>query len=131
MMDLTTGRAAVGKRAMCKLHQVKVTHSGGTTNLKNHLRSHHHPKYRNLYGDDLGSCMEVQSQLKMDVFHKSSCTVEKFSSSLARAQYLMSKLYPITLNMKDSSTENRVAAKVAFFLLFSLLSFFVRPLVKQ
>ena len=68
VMDLTTGRAAVGKRATCKLCRVRVAHSGGTTNLKNHLHFHHRPEYRNLYGDDLGSCVEVQSQLKMDYF---------------------------------------------------------------
>jgi len=67
MKDLTTGRAAVGEKAMCKLCLLEVTHSGRTTNLKNHLRSHHRPEYRNLYGDDLA---EVQSQPKMDVFCK-------------------------------------------------------------
>ena len=67
-----------------------LTHAGGTTNLKNHLRSHHRPEYRNLYGDDLGSCAEVQSQLKMDVFYKPSRTVEKLSLISARAQELTS-----------------------------------------
>ena len=60
--DLATGKAATGKRATCKLCRVEVAHSGGTTNLKNHLRSHHRPEYRDLYGDDLGSSVEDQSQ---------------------------------------------------------------------
>ena len=35
VMDLTTGRAAVGKRATtCKLCRVEVVHSGRTTDLK-------------------------------------------------------------------------------------------------
>ena len=87
MKDLATGKAAIGKRAVCKLCRVEVAHSGGTTNLKNHLHSHCHPRYRDLYGDDLGSSMEDQSQPKMDVF---SHTVEKLSSSLARMQQLTS-----------------------------------------
>ena len=85
--DLATGKAAIGKRATCKLCRVEVAHSGGTTNLKNHLRSHHRPEYRDLYGDDLGSSVEDQSQPKMDVFCR---TVEKLTSSSVRAQQLTS-----------------------------------------
>ena len=88
VMDLTTGRAAVGKRATtCKLCRVEVAHSGRMTDLKkNHLHSHHYLEYRNLYGD-LAHCAEVQSQL---VFYKPNHTVEKLSSSSARVQELTS-----------------------------------------
>ena len=79
------------KKSYCKLCRVEVAHSGGTANLKNHLCSHHHPEYRNLYRDDLGSCAAVQSQLKMDVSYKPSRTAEKLSSS-ARAQELTSAI---------------------------------------
>ena len=33
MKDLTTGRAAVGKKAMCKLCLLEVAHSGGTNDV--------------------------------------------------------------------------------------------------
>ena len=87
MKDLTTGRAAVGKKATCKLCLLEVAHSGGTTSLKNQLCFHHRPEYRNLYGDDFA---EVQSHPKMDVFCKPSRTVEKLSPVSARAQELTS-----------------------------------------
>jgi len=87
MKDLTIGRAAVGKKATCKLCLLEVAHSEGTTNLKNHLRSHHHPENRNPYSDDLA---EIQRQPKMNVFCKSSRTVEKLSPLSARAQELTS-----------------------------------------
>ena len=79
-------KAAIGKRATCKLCSVQVAHSGETTNLKNHLRSHHRPEYRGLYGGDLGSSMEDQSKPKMDVFFFH--TVKKLSSGSARVQQL-------------------------------------------
>ena len=78
--DLATGKTG---RATCKLCQVEVTHSEGTTNLKNHLQFNHHPEYRDLYGDDHSSIVEDQSQSKTDVFCR---TVEKLSSCLARGQ---------------------------------------------
>ena len=71
------------KKSYCKLCWVQVAHSGGTTNLKNHLHSNHCPEYRDLYGDDLGSTMEDQSQPKMDAFFLSYCeeVVFRFSKS--------------------------------------------------
>ena len=86
--DAATGKLAVGKKARCKLCRVEVAHSGGTTNLKNHLRSHHRPEYRELHNDEPESSAEAQSQRKMDVFCKLSNTAEKLPSSSARAQEL-------------------------------------------
>ena len=95
MKDLTTGRPAVGKKDTCKLCLLKVAHSGGTTNLKNHLRSYHRPEFRNLYSDNLA---EVQSQPKMDVFCKPSRTVQKLSPVSARAQELTSAIVDLVVH---------------------------------
>ena len=83
--DVGTGKIAVGKKVTCKLCRVEVAHSGGTTNLRNHLRSHHRPEYAELFDDDLGNS---ERQRPMDTFCKPSRKVEKLSPSSTRAQEL-------------------------------------------
>lgn len=84
MKDATTGKLEVEKKAKRKLCQAEVAQLGGTTNLKNHLRSYHHLKYRELYNYEPKSSTEAQSQQKMDVFCKPSNTAEKLPLSSAR-----------------------------------------------
>ena len=103
-MDLTTRRVAVGKRATCKLCRVKVAHSGGRLISKTTYVPTIAPNTE--ICDDLRSCAEVQSQLKMNVFYKPSCTVEELSSSLVRAQELASAI--VDFVVRDLRTVNVV-----------------------
>ena len=45
----SNGVAQRDKRITCKLCAQKVAHGGGTTNLKNHLRTNHQTEYEELY----------------------------------------------------------------------------------
>ena len=51
--DSKTGKLLVENKAACKLCFAKVAHSGSTTNLQNHLHSHHRKKYNLIFGDRL------------------------------------------------------------------------------
>ena len=44
--DSATGKLKIGKKVTCRLCRGEVSHSGGTSNLKNHLRHKHLPEYR-------------------------------------------------------------------------------------
>ena len=70
MKDLAIGKTAVGNKVTCKLCRVAVAHSGGTTNLKNHLRSHHRPRYTELFEYELGNSSKAERQRPMDAFCK-------------------------------------------------------------
>ena len=56
-----SGKLVKGARATCKLCMQKVAHSGGTTNLKNHLRTKHRSTYDELFEINLS---ETQSTLE-------------------------------------------------------------------
>ena len=49
--DENTGKLLIKNQAVCKLCLSKVAQSGGTTNLPNHLRSHHCEEYNSVFGD--------------------------------------------------------------------------------
>ena len=89
-----TGKVVTGKKVKCKLCRADVAHSGGTTNLKNHLRSHHRAEYTALYSDD--DPVPGQSQQKMDVFCKQR-PAEKLLPGSAIAQELTSAVVDFVL----------------------------------
>ena len=59
----SNGIAQRDKCVICKICAQKVTHGGGTTNLKNHLRTNHQTEYEELYGNE-----QTTNQTSMDSF---------------------------------------------------------------
>ena len=55
------------KRITCKICAQKLAHCGGTTNLKNHLRTNHQTEYEELYGKE-----QITNQTSMDSFVQTS-----------------------------------------------------------
>lgn len=43
------------EKAVCKLCSQKVAHGGGTTNMKNHLKTKHLPEFTGLYQEETAS----------------------------------------------------------------------------
>ena len=58
----SNGTVQKDRHVICKLCSQKVAHGGGTTNLKNHLRTNHRTQYEELYGS------EDTGQTSMDTF---------------------------------------------------------------
>jgi len=52
-------------QAICKLCGQKVAHGGGTTNLKNHLRTKHYPTYNELIA---GGSLTERERSSLDKF---------------------------------------------------------------
>ena len=48
-----SGKLVIENKVTCKLCVAKVARSGGTTNLQNHLRSHHREEYNSVIGDSV------------------------------------------------------------------------------
>ena len=59
----SSGAAQRDRRVMCKICSQKVTHGGGTTNLKNHLKTNHQAEFEELYGNE-----QLANQTSMDCF---------------------------------------------------------------
>ena len=57
----SSGAAERDKRVTCKLCGQKVAHGGGTTNLKNHLRTNHHKEYDELFEYELSLPSTIDS----------------------------------------------------------------------
>ena len=77
-----------------------MSHSGGTTNLKNHLRLHHRSEYRQLFSDE----KEDEGQQRMDRFCTSSA-IEKLPSKSARVQELTTVIAEfVTCDLRPVST---------------------------
>ena len=76
-----SGKLVNRARATCKLCMQKVAHGGGTTNLKNHLRTKHHSTYDELFDSNLS---ETQSTLETFV----RPAVKKFPPHSTPAVYL-------------------------------------------
>ena len=101
-----TGKIAFGKKVKCKLCRADFAHSGGSTNLKNHLRSHHRAEYTALYSDD--DTVLGQSQQKMDVFCKQR-PAEKLLPGSARAQELTSAVVDFVIqDLRPASVVDNV-----------------------
>ena len=65
-----SGAAERDKRVTCKLCAQKVAHGGGTTNLKNHLRTNHRKEYDELYESDLNLSTTMDSFVRSSGYHR-------------------------------------------------------------
>ena len=82
--DDSSGRIVIGSKAVCNLCMKEVAHSGGTTNLINHLRIHHRAEFEVLTeGDEAGS----SGQQKIDAYYQKP-TVNLLVPGSKRAQEL-------------------------------------------
>ena len=81
----SNGAVHKDKYVTCKLCSQKVAHGGGTTNLKNHLRSNHRAQYEELYGS------EDTGQTSMDTFVQ-KVSVKKLPHNSTRAMELTDAL---------------------------------------
>ena len=80
-----SGKLVIENKATCKLCFAKVARSGGTTNLHNHLRSHHREEYNAVVGDSVTSNSD---QTKISDFCKHSSPTTKLPPNSKRAQEL-------------------------------------------
>ena len=80
----SSGAAQRDRRVTCKLRAQKVAHSGGTTNLRNNLKTNHRVEFEELYGNET-------NQTSIDSFvQRSSSSVKKLLYNLPRAVELTS-----------------------------------------
>ena len=80
-----SGKLVIENKATCKLCFAKVARSGGTTNLHNHLRSHHREEYNSVIGDVYTSNSD---QTKISDFCKHGSPTTKLPPNSKRAQEL-------------------------------------------
>ena len=85
----SSGNLLKDNRAICKQCRQVVAHSGGTTNLRNHLRVNHPALYKELCSPSESSCSK---QPTMDRFLHSFPFVGKLSPSLQHAKMLSDAL---------------------------------------
>ncbi|XP_011406608.1 PREDICTED: zinc finger BED domain-containing protein 1-like [Amphimedon queenslandica] len=71
------------EKAVCKLCSQKVAHGGGTTNMKNHLKTKHLAEFNMLYQEE----PTTSSQSSLDAFIVSK-SVKKFSANSEMAKKL-------------------------------------------
>ena len=83
-----SGKLVMENKATCKLCFAKVARSGGTTNLHNHLRSHHREEYNSVIGDVYTSNSDHTDQTKISDFCKHSSPTTKLPPNSKRAQEL-------------------------------------------
>ena len=83
--DNKTGNSGKLVKATCKPCFAKVARSGGTTNLHNHLRSHHREEYNAVVGDSITSNSD---QIKISDFCKHGSPTIKLPPNSKRAQEL-------------------------------------------
>ena len=78
----SSGAAERDGRVTCKLCAQKVVHGGGTTNLRNHLKTNHRTEFEELYGSE-----QVTNQTSMDCFVQSSpsSNIKKLPHNCTRA----------------------------------------------
>ena len=78
-----SGKLMIENKATCKLCFAKVARSGGTTNLYNHLRLHHHEEYNSdsVYTSN-------SDQTKISDFCKYGSPTTKLPPNSKRAQEL-------------------------------------------
>ena len=78
----SSGVAERDRRVTCKICAQKVAHGGGTTNLKNHLKTNHRAEFEELYGSE-----QVANQTSMDRFVQSSpsSSIKKLPHNSTRA----------------------------------------------
>ena len=81
----SNGTVQKDRHVICKLCSQKVAHGGGTTNLKNHLRTNHRTQYEELYGS------EDTGQTSMDTFVQ-KVSVKKLPHNSTRAVELTDAL---------------------------------------
>ena len=68
----SSGTAQRDRRVTCKLCVQKVAHGGGTTNLRNHLKTNHRVEFEELYGNET-------NQTSIDSFvQRSSSSVKSY-----------------------------------------------------
>lgn len=80
----SSGAAQRDRRVTCKLCAQKVAHGGGTTNLRNHLKTNHRVEFEELYGNET-------NQTSIDSFvQRSSSSVKKLPHNSTRAVELTS-----------------------------------------
>ena len=71
-------------KATCMLCFAKVVHSGRTTNLQNHLQSHHREKYNSVIGDSIYT--SNSDQTKISDFCKYELPTTKLPPNFKQAQ---------------------------------------------
>ena len=84
------------EKAVCKLCSQKVAHGGGTTNMKNHLKTKHLAEFNTLYQEDPTS----SSQSSLDTFIVSK-SVKKFSANSEMAKKLNEDLHWTHLMLRN------------------------------
>ena len=81
-----SGKLVIENKATCKLCFAKVARSGGTTNLQNHLRSHHRKEYNSVIGDSVYT--SNSDQTKISDFCKYGSPTTKLPPNSKQAQEL-------------------------------------------
>ena len=82
-----SGKLNKSERALCKVCKQSVAHGGGTTNLRNHLRTAHSSLYIELLSSNSHGKSSLDNQEKLDRF-SSSTSVDRLTSSSQRAKSL-------------------------------------------
>ena len=88
-VDVTTKKLRNTGKARCTLCKTDVSHSGGTTNLRNHLRASHPVDYSELIGAANSETGTRQAQQQtIERYSSGARNVEKLPYNLVRAKML-------------------------------------------